>query len=82
MYSLIHSDTLQIPLRIFLRNISLNSLANRIPLSGKNDTNYYEAELKLLPPLEVGDADAQVFLTKIDGDVEHNNFLSTLKRIK
>lgn len=66
----------------FLRNISLNSLANSIPLSRRNDVNYYAAELEMLPKLDVPDKDCQVFLTKIDGDVEHNNFISSLKKIK
>lgn len=65
-----------------LRNISLNSLANRVPLSSRNDSNYYSAELKELPDIEADEKDCQVFLTKVDGDVENNNFLSSLKRIK
>lgn len=66
----------------FLRNISLNSLANRVPLSSRNDANYYSAELKQLPPIEADEKDCQIFLTKVDGDVQHNNFLSSLKKIK
>ena len=66
----------------FLRNISLNSLANRVPLSSRNDSNYYAAELAQLPPLEADEKDCQVFLTKVDGDVEHFNFISSLKKIK
>ena len=65
-----------------LRSFSLNSLANRIPLSSRNDAQYYAAELEQLPPLETGDEHAQVFLTKVDGDVVNNNFLSSLKKIK
>ncbi len=65
-----------------LRNISLNSLANRIPLNSRNDSNYYAAELEQLPPIEADEKDCQVFLTKVDGDVEHNNFISSLKKIK
>ena len=66
----------------FLRNISLNSLANRISLGSRNDSNYYATELSLIPPIDAEEKDCQVFLTKIDGDVERNNFLSSLKRIK
>ncbi len=66
----------------FLRNISLNSLANKISLSSKNDSNYYAAELKMLPPIDAEEKDCQVFLTTVDGDVEHNNFLSSLKKLK
>lgn len=65
-----------------LRSFSLNSLANRIPLSSRNDAQYYAAELGQLPKLEVGEEQAQVFLTKVDGDVVNNNFLSSLKKIK
>ena len=65
-----------------LRNISLNSLANRIPLTARNDSNYYAAELEMLPPINADEKDCQVFLTKVDGDVEHNNFISSLKKIK
>ncbi len=65
-----------------LRNISLNSLANRIPLSSRNDSNYYASELEQIPAIDADEKDCQVFLTKVDGDVEHNNFLSSLKKIK
>ncbi len=66
----------------FLRNISLNSLANRIPLSARNDSNYYAAEISQLPPIEAEEKDCQIFLTKVDGDVQHNNFISSLKKIQ
>ena len=65
-----------------LRNISLNSLANRIPLGASNYDNYYSAELDMLPPIDADEKDCQVFLTKVDGDIEHNNFISALKKIK
>lgn len=65
-----------------LRNISLNSLANKISLSSKTDSNYYAAELNMLPEIDADEKDCQVFLTTVDGDVEHNNFLSSLKKIK
>ena len=67
----------------FLRNFSLNRLANRSSLGNSNDANYYSAELELIPPLSSGDEEhAQVFLTTVDGDVEHFNFISALKKIK
>ncbi len=66
----------------FLRNISLNSIANRISASGRNDSNYYAAELSQLPPINADEKDCQVFLTTVDGDVINFNFLSSLKRIK
>ena len=66
----------------FIRNISLNSLANRIPLSSRNDSNYYSSEISQLPKIDADEKDCQIFLTKVDGDVEHNNFISSLKKIK
>ncbi len=66
----------------FLRNISLNSLANKVPLGSRNDSLYYAAELSQIPSIDAEEKDCQVFLTKIDGDVVKNNFLSSLKRIK
>ena len=66
----------------FLRNISLNSLANRIPLSSRSDEHYYSSELENLPPINADEKDCQIFLTKVDGDIEHNNFISSLKKIK
>lgn len=66
----------------FLRNISLNSIASRISSSGRNDSNYYSSEISQIPELKVGEEDAQIFLTKVDGDVVNFNFLSSLKRIK
>ena len=66
----------------FLRNISLNSLANRVSLGSRNDSLYYSAELAQLPPLEADEKDCQVFLTKVDGDVQNFNFISSLKKIK
>jgi len=65
-----------------LRNISLNSLANRMTMSSRNDANYYASELVELPELEADEKDCQIFLTRVDGDVEHNNFLSSLKKLK
>lgn len=65
-----------------LRNISLNALSNRIPLSGNNDLNYYSAELSQLPDIDADEKDCQIFLTKVDGDIEHNNFISSLKKLK
>lgn len=64
------------------RNISLNSLANRIPLSTRNDNEYYAYEISHLPKINADEKDCQIFLTKVDGDIEHNNFISSLKKIK
>lgn len=65
-----------------LRNISLNSIAAYLPISARNERNYYASELEMIPKLDDGEERAQVFLTKIDGDVINYNFLSSLKRIK
>ena len=66
----------------FLRNISLNSLANKISSSEKNEGNYYSSEIEQIPQIDADEKDAQIFLTKVDGDVINFNFLSSLKRIK
>lgn len=66
----------------FLRNISLNTLANKVQLNTKNDYSYYKTEIADLPQIEIGEEKSQIFLTTIEGDVEHNNFLSSLKKIK
>ncbi len=67
----------------FLRNISLNSLASRVSLGADNsEANYYAAELQMIPDINADEKDCQIFLTTVDGDVEHNNFLSSLKKIK
>ena len=65
-----------------LRNISLNSLANKISSSGRNDSNYYASEIEQIPQIDANEKDAQIFLTRVDGDVINFNFLSSLKRIK
>ena len=51
-------------------------------LSSRNDSDYYEAEISQLPEIDADEKDCQIFLTKVDGDVEHNNFISSLKKIK
>lgn len=66
----------------FFRNLSLNRLANKVKMNTRNDANYYASELIDLPPIAVGRKDSEVFLTQVEGDVEHNNFISSLKKIK
>ncbi|MCR5260260.1 MAG: hypothetical protein K6C94_00295 [Candidatus Gastranaerophilales bacterium] len=66
----------------FLRNFSLSSLSKRTPFATKETASYYAAELAMLPKLEIGEDEAQVFLTKVDGDIQTNNFISSLKKIK
>ena len=53
-----------------------------MPFNSKEQVSYYAAELSQLPELESGEETAQVFLTKVDGDVQTNNFVSSLKKIK
>ena len=67
----------------FLRELSLNSLAQRASsyTKGENES-YYAAEIAMLPPLETGDETAKVFITKFDGDIQSANFISSLKKIK
>lgn len=66
----------------FLRNISLNSLANKVSFGKNSENMYYATELEQIPPIDADEKDCQVFLTKVDGDVENFNFLSSLKKIK
>lgn len=65
-----------------LRNISLSSLASYLPLTNKTLYNLYNQEVKEIPAIDAEEKDCQIFLTKVEGDVEHNNFISSLKRIK
>lgn len=65
----------------FLRAISLNALAKKVN-SSANEHSYYTAELSQLPKLEIGEETSQVFLTKIDGDIQTTNYISSLKKIK
>ena len=44
--------------------------------------NYYSTELALILKLKIEEVNSQIFLTTVDGDVERNNFLSALKKIK
>lgn len=64
-----------------LRNVSLNSLANRVKRVS-NEENYYASELSQLPQIEAEENKTQIFLTQVEGDIEHFNFLSSLKKIK
>ncbi len=66
----------------FLRKISLNSLSNRIPLNSRNDANYYSVELAELPEIDANEKDCQIFLTRVEGDIVNNNYISSLKKIK
>lgn len=65
-----------------LRHISLSSIASHLPLTSKTLFNLYNQEVKEIPDIEAEEKDCQIFLTKVEGDVERNNFISSLKRIK
>lgn len=66
----------------FLRDISLNALANKVRLNSRNDANYYSSELVDLPQIDAPEENTQVFLTQVEGDIEHNNYMSSLRKIK
>ena len=66
----------------FLRGISLSNIASRVSIGARNDVAYYSHEVSEIPEIEAGEKDAQIFLTTVDGDVEHYNFLSSLKKLK
>lgn len=65
-----------------LRNVSLNSLAQRFDTPTSNDADYYAAEIAQLPEIEAKEKDSQIFLTKVEGDVQNNNFISSLKKVR
>ena len=66
----------------FLRKLSLSAIATRLPLSNKTLYNFYSAEVNEIPKIDADEKDCQVYLTKVEGDVEHNNFISSLRRVK
>ena len=66
----------------FLRNISLGNIASRVSLGARNDVNYYSSDISELPDIEADEKDTQLFVTKVDGDIESNNFLSSLKKLR
>lgn len=66
----------------FLRSLSLSNIASRVSLGARNDVNYYSSEIAEIPQIEADETDCQIFLTTVDGDVEHFNFLSSLKKLK
>lgn len=66
----------------FLRNISLRNVAQRVSLGARNDVNYYSSDISELPDIDADEKDTQLFVTKIDGDLESNNFLSSLKKLR
>lgn len=65
-----------------LRNISLSQLASYLPLTNRTLYNLYNQEVKEIPEIEADEKDCQIYLTKAEGDIERNNFISSLKRIK
>ena len=66
----------------FLRGISLSNIASRVSIGARNDVNYYSHEISELPSIDAEEKDSQIFLTTVDGDVEHFNFLSSLKKLR
>ncbi len=66
----------------FLRGISLSNLASRVSTGARNDVYYYSSEISELPEIDADEKDCQIFMTTVDGDVEHFNFLSSLRKLK
>lgn len=66
----------------FLRNLSLNTILHTVSTKNQNIATYYASEISQIPTLKTGEKTAQIFLTTVEGDVEHNNFISSLKKIK
>lgn len=65
-----------------LRKFSLSALSKNIAFGIKENTSYYEADLAEIPKLDVDEEHSQIFLTKVDGDIQTNNYISSLKKIK
>ena len=65
-----------------LKSISLSNIARKISVINTNNIEYYSSELENLPDIEAEEKDCQIFLTTVDGDLEHNNYISSLKKIK
>ena len=68
----------------FLRTLSLNNLAMMMPDTNSQESYLYSTEISQLPKLnsELDEKMSQIFLTKVDGDLQNNNFLSSLKKLK
>lgn len=68
----------------FLKGFSISNLAFLDSNSYNKQTlqNLYQADIEQLPDIEAPERDKQIFLTIVDGDIQRNNFLSSLKKIK
>jgi hypothetical protein len=51
-------------------------------MNSRSDVNYYAIELAELPDIDANEKDCQIFLTRVEGDVVNNNYISSLKKLK
>ncbi len=66
-----------------LKNASLNTLLNMIPLLNKNEISpELEAELKKIPNYEVYNNIFRIFAVDIDGDINGINYVKSFKWVK
>ena len=66
-----------------IKNVSLNTLLNMIPLLNKNEISpELEAELKKIPNYEVYNNIFRIFAVDIDGDINGINYVKSFKWVK
>lgn len=66
-----------------LKNASINTLLNLIPLLNKNELSpELEAELKKIPNYEINNNIFRIFAVDIDGDINGINYVKSFKWVK
>lgn len=66
-----------------LKNASLNTLLNLIPLLNKNELSpELEAELRKIPNYEINNNIFRIFAVDIDGDINGINYVKSFKWVK
>lgn len=66
-----------------LKNASLNTLLNTIPLLNKNELSpELEAQIKIIPNYEVNNNIFRIFAVDIDGDINGINYVKSFKWVR